>query len=127
MAVVNLTTTGLEAQVIVFIAVTLARFLLFASFFSYVPATFGFGTFGTVLGLISVAAAVFGLLQGVLTSLTMETLNADYDPVNIAWIIASVGLVAYPAWLWSIHRLRGSARLTPKPGTIEAVPPQLKL
>lgn len=42
---------------------TLARFLLFASFFSYVPATFGFGTFGTILGLISVVAAVFGILQ----------------------------------------------------------------
>ena len=62
--------------------VTLARFLLFASFFSYVPASFGFTTFGTILGLISVSAALIGLSQTALTKLTMEDFDGKSDELQ---------------------------------------------
>jgi len=98
-SLVNLISDSLELQIVVFVAMTLARFLLFASFFSYVPATFGFGTFGTILGAISVSAALVGLLQTALTTLTMENLDGNYDPVNSGILVLACLTFSYPVWL----------------------------
>lgn len=48
-------------------------------------------------------------VQGVLTSLTMETLDGDYNPVNSAFLGMSCVLVAYPIWLATVQSLRDSA------------------
>jgi len=90
---------SLEAQIVTFLFITLARFLLFASFFSYVPANFGFKTFGTVLGIISVGAAVVGLLQTLLTQLSIKTWDKNFVPVNIGFSVLAVVVVAWPIWL----------------------------
>ena len=63
-----------------------------------------------MLGLISVFAAIFGLLQGALTSLTMEGLDGNYTPVNSAFLVLACVLAVYPVWLGTVAHLRNSGK-----------------
>lgn len=81
----------LPIQIIAFICWCISRMLLFAGYFSFIPATVGFQRFGVVSGTTSAAAAVVGLLNIPLTSLSIQ-LNS-HKPVMGGFLLA-LGLLA---------------------------------
>eukprot|EP00656_Telonema_subtile_P043247 TRINITY_DN4962_c0_g1_i4.p1 TRINITY_DN4962_c0_g1~~TRINITY_DN4962_c0_g1_i4.p1 ORF type:complete len:181 (-),score=23.34 TRINITY_DN4962_c0_g1_i4:197-739(-) len=94
--VMNLTVGSLEPQILTFVLIAVARFGMFATFFSYLPATFGFATFGKVVGSISVFAALVGLSQQFITVVALE----HFDAVNGGFLALVVATYAYSAWLY---------------------------
>jgi hypothetical protein len=69
----------LEFQVLTFTFWTVNRLILFAAYFSFLPATFGFKTFGAITGITSCISAGVGLLSRPLTAVAIW--NNAYDEV----------------------------------------------
>jgi MFS family permease len=87
---------NLELQVVTFLCWTLSRNMLFATFFSYLPATFGFKTFGRVNGVVSLIVATLGLFNKPLLQLA---LSIGYTPILIAFVVLFSFALAYPYFL----------------------------
>jgi len=93
--------------------------ILFASFFSFIPATVGFARFGVTSGALSTASAVIGL-----SNIPLSTISHDsHKPVMVAFLVASVVLFAFPALLrWD--RLRRAALMVPRAHSIQSIEPK---
>ena len=70
-------------QVATFVLWAAARFLLYSSFFTIVGALFTYRSFGRIVGLISTATGLLGLLQLPLTDLAIERLDSNFLPLQI--------------------------------------------
>lgn len=79
-------------QVATFLLWASARFLLYSSFFTIVGALFTYRSFGRIVGLISTATGLIGLLQLPLTDLAIERLDGNFLPLQIgaAVIVAAL-------------------------------------
>jgi hypothetical protein len=88
---------SLPLQVVTFVLWVLARFFLFSSYFAFLPAAFGFGTFGLVNGVISMVASVVGLLQYPLT------ISGDYTAINIGFLAILMLMYAFPVYLYQLE------------------------
>ena len=92
----NLTTyvKVLHVQVLTFALWSVGRFCLFSTFFAFLPATFGFATFGTLNGIHSIVAATFGLLNYPLTAAALDA--GSFTPVFIVLLVLQVLLFVVP-------------------------------
>ena len=96
---------SLEAQVLTFMVWSFARFTLWAAYFSFLPAAFGFRTFGRINGIISVASAVVNLLNYPLTALSLSL--GSFAPVIGGLTVVQALLAVFPVCL---HVRRGRRR-----------------
>jgi len=87
---------SLPLQVLGFVCWCVSRMILFACFFSFIPATVGFPRFGVTAGVLSTASAVFGLLNIVLTKISVQH---SHKHVMVAFLVALIPLFAFPALL----------------------------
>merc|ERR1712217_581782 len=84
----------LEFQVLTFIFWTMNRLILFAGYFSFLPATFGFKTFGTITGITSCVSAGVGLVSKPLSS--VAAFNDAYDEIMWCFLPLLVLSVLFP-------------------------------
>ena len=94
------------------IAWSLARYLLYSSYFAMCGVVFGYANFGRIVGFQSVIAGVIGLLQIPFTKLVLGPLDSDFLPMQIAsatWV-STLFVVA-----WYIYKWEHSDRLHDKP------------
>lgn len=99
---------SLELQVLGFICWCISRLLLFAGFFSFIPATVGFARFGFVAGALSVLAAVIGLLNVPLANLAT---HYGMKAVMLGFLGLHVPMASFPCLLWR-SELRGSQKMS---------------
>ena len=88
---------NIQIQTATFVLWLLGRFFLFSSYFAYLPTVFGFKTFGTINGLISLVASLVGLCQYPLT------LSGKYTAINVAFVAMTITMYAFPAYLWHLE------------------------
>lgn len=87
---------SLPLQVLGFVCWCVSRMILFACFFSFIPATVGFLRFGVTAGVLSTASALLGLLNIVLTQISV---THSHKHVMVAFLVALLPLFAFPALL----------------------------
>jgi hypothetical protein len=75
-------------QVFTFVLWAAARFLLYSSFFAITGSIFTYRSFGRVVGLISSATGLVGLLQLPLTDLAIKGLQRNFLPLQIGSAVA---------------------------------------
>jgi hypothetical protein len=89
---------GAPLQVLTFVLWAAARFLLYSSFFAITGSLFTYRSFGRVVGLISSATGLVGLLQLPLTNLAINRFQRNFLPLQIGSAVA-VAAMYMPAWL----------------------------
>lgn len=77
--------------------VALSRQLVYSSVFHFIGHTFGFKRYGTLLGLVNLAVALFGALQYPLTTLSQD--RDSYFDANLILLLITVPLFAARAFL----------------------------
>lgn len=90
---VTVASDSLAVQLLPFAMVGLGRFILFASFFAYIPFQFGFATFGKIAGFCSFLSAAISMLQYALSALALAI---GYSWVNGLCICMLVLVLAVP-------------------------------
>merc|ERR1712113_110037 len=102
---------SLPLQVVGFICWCVSRMILFAGFFSFIPAVVGFPRFGVTSGVLSTASAAVGLLNIPLSKVALEN---SHKPVMMGFLVAHVCLFAFPAALyWHSRREQVETSATP--------------
>jgi len=95
---VNIWARSVNLELLSFIMWSFGRAGLFPGFFSHVANIFGFKSFGRAVGLISVIAALVGLLSILLSYITLTYWDRDYTRVNILFLIMAILGIGYPAF-----------------------------
>lgn len=97
----------LEVQVVGFILFALFRAHLFTVLTSILAAEFTFGSFGRLIGIASLVAALVGLLNSPLFDLAVNTFDGDFTVANAILLVATIVIqLPFAVFYW---RYRGAA------------------
>mmetsp|Transcript_23947 Transcript_23947/g.80444 ORF Transcript_23947/g.80444 Transcript_23947/m.80444 type:complete len:459 (-) Transcript_23947:57-1433(-) len=91
---------NLAVQPIAFLCYGIGRVCLWASFFSFVGAQFGFAHYGVLAGGGLAFAACVSLLQYPALQLTLEVFDSNFIYINAVWVALTISMYAL---IWRVH------------------------
>eukprot|EP00746_Dinoflagellata_sp_MGD_P156881 gnl/MRDRNA2_/MRDRNA2_86009_c1_seq12.p1 gnl/MRDRNA2_/MRDRNA2_86009_c1~~gnl/MRDRNA2_/MRDRNA2_86009_c1_seq12.p1 ORF type:complete len:472 (+),score=51.54 gnl/MRDRNA2_/MRDRNA2_86009_c1_seq12:74-1417(+) len=97
---------SLPLQLVTFICWTFSRMMLMAAFFSFIPAVVGFPRFGVTSGVMSIFAALVGLLNIPLAKVARD--HDAYKPVMIGFMAVLLLISIFPLLLRQDHRVNST-------------------